>query len=93
MVGATYPDELRALRSATPAAPLLVPGYGSQGGTAADVAGAFDADGTGALVNSSRAVNVAFAADPYAAEFGPDRWQAASAAAARAMIEDLRAAA
>ena len=91
VVGATYPAELGALRTALPHAPLLVPGYGSQGGTAADVAGAFDAAGAGALVNSSRAVNFAFAREPYATEFGPDRWQAASAAAARAMVEDLRA--
>ena len=92
VVGATYPDELAALRSAMPHAPLLVPGYGSQGGTAADVAGAFDGNGGGALVNSSRAVNFAFGREPYASEFGPARWQAASAAAARAMVEDLRAA-
>ena len=92
VVGATYPAELSELRAAMPSAPLLVPGYGSQGGTAADVAGAFDADGLGGLVNSSRAINFAFSAEPYAAEFGPARWQAASAAAARAMVEDLRSA-
>ena len=92
VVGATYPAELAALRSAMPHAPLLVPGYGSQGGTAADVAGAFNASGAGALVNSSRAVNFAFGREPYASEFGPARWRAASAAAARAMVEDLRAA-
>ena len=91
VVGATYPQELAALRAAMPSAPLLVPGYGSQGGTAADVAGAFDAAGSGALVNSSRAVNFAFARERYAAEFGPDRWQQASTAAARAMVDDLRA--
>ena len=90
VVGATYPAELVALRAAMPAAPLLVPGYGSQGGTAANVAGAFDSEGLGAVVNSSRAINFAFAAEPYAAEFGPARWQRASAAAARVMIEDLR---
>ncbi|QDT17588.1 orotidine-5'-phosphate decarboxylase [Alienimonas californiensis] len=92
VVGATYPAELAELRAAMPSAPLLVPGYGSQGGTAADVAGAFDGAGLGALVNSSRAVNFAFAAEPYAAEFGPTRWQQASAAAARAMVDDLKAA-
>ena len=53
VVGATYPRELRELRTAMPHAPLLVPGFGSQGGTAADVAGAFDEDGLGALVNNS----------------------------------------
>ena len=91
VVGATYPAELAALRAAMPHAPLLVPGYGSQGGTAADVAGAFDPGGLGALVNSSRAVNFAFGREPYAGEFGPDRWAEASAAAARDMVRDLRA--
>ncbi|MEM9702918.1 MAG: orotidine-5'-phosphate decarboxylase, partial [Planctomycetota bacterium] len=96
VVGATYPAELTALRNRMPCVPLLVPGYGSQGGSAADVAGAFDdecgpRDRMGALINSSRAVNFAFSKEPYAAEFGPSRWQQASAAAARAMIEDLRA--
>ena len=35
---------------------FLVPGYGAQGGTAADVRGMFDADGSGAIVNSSRGI-------------------------------------
>ena len=39
---------------------FLVPGYGAQGGTAADVAGAFDEKGLGAIVNSSRAVLTAW---------------------------------
>ena len=37
-----------------------MPGYGHQGGTAADLAGAFDAQGLGAIVNSARAINYAF---------------------------------
>ena len=89
VVGATYPAELAALRSAMPHAPLLVPGYGSQGGTAAGVRSALDADGRGALVNSSRGINFAFRRDPWAAEFGPDGWPAAAAAATRTMIADL----
>ena len=35
---------------------FLVPGYGAQGGTAADVAGMFDKRGSGAIVNSSRGI-------------------------------------
>ena len=35
---------------------FLVPGYGAQGGTAQDVAGMFDANGRGAIVNSSRGI-------------------------------------
>src|SRR5690606_17409909 len=78
VVGATYPDELRSLRAAMPHTPLLVPGYGSQGGTAADVAAAFDAQGLGALVNSSRAINFAFRNRAYEEVFGPERWEDAA---------------
>ena len=53
VVGATYPAELAGLREALPGVPFLVPGYGTQGGTAADIAPAFDGQGLGALVNSS----------------------------------------
>lgn len=56
VVGATYPAQLKELRSALPHTYFLVPGYGAQGGGAADVAGAFDKDGRGAIVNSSRAI-------------------------------------
>jgi orotidine-5'-phosphate decarboxylase len=56
VVGATYPAELALLRRAAPEVPFLVPGFGAQGGSAADVAAAFRPDGTGAVVNSSRAV-------------------------------------
>lgn len=54
VVGATYPAELTAARARLPQALLLVPGYGTQGGRGADVAGAFDAQGLGAVVNASR---------------------------------------
>lgn len=56
VVGATNPAELRELREAIPDVWFLVPGYGAQGGTAADVKGAYRSDGTGAIVNSSRGV-------------------------------------
>jgi orotidine-5'-phosphate decarboxylase len=56
VVGATNPAELAGLRRLLPGVPLLVPGYGAQGASAADTAGAFAADGLGAVVNSSRAI-------------------------------------
>lgn len=89
VVGATWPQELAELRAAMPHAPLLVPGYGSQGGTAADVAAAFTPDGLGALVNSSRGINFAFRQEPYRSEYGPDRWEEAVEAATRDMIAAL----
>lgn len=91
VVGATYPQELAELRQAMPHAPLLIPGYGSQGGAAADVAAGFTPEGLGALVNNSRGINFAWRSEPYASEFGPARWEEAVEAATRAMIADLAA--
>ena len=56
VVGATYPAQLAELRAALPHTFFLVPGSGAQGGGAADVAGAFDENGRGAVINSSRAI-------------------------------------
>lgn len=60
VVGATYPTELLAIRRAHPSLWILVPGYGAQGGTAADVAPALDAHGSGLLVSSSRGILAAY---------------------------------
>ena len=89
VVGATYPQELAELRAAMPHVPLLVPGYGSQGGAAADVGAAFTASGLGGLVNNSRGINFAYRAAPYAEQFGAKQWEAAAEAATRRMIADL----
>ena len=56
VVGATYPEELKYLRTLMPHCPFLIPGFGAQGGTAEDVKHGFLADGTGAIVNSSRGI-------------------------------------
>jgi orotidine-5'-phosphate decarboxylase len=63
VVGATHPKELAELRAAMPDVWLLVPGYGAQGGTAADVKAAYRPDGLGAIVNSSRGVTFPFHPD------------------------------
>jgi orotidine-5'-phosphate decarboxylase len=63
VVGATYPAELTVLRQAMPEVVFLVPGYGVQGGSAADAAGAFRPDGLGAIVNSSRGILFPFSPD------------------------------
>ena len=60
VVGATYPQELAALRRMLPHTPFLIPGFGAQGGTAADVAGGFDSQGLGAVVNASRSILYAY---------------------------------
>lgn len=56
VVGATFPEEAKRLRELMPETIFLVPGYGAQGATAKDVKHCFKADGTGALVNSSRGI-------------------------------------
>jgi orotidine-5'-phosphate decarboxylase len=87
VVGATAPQELERLRRLMPQAWLLVPGVGAQGATAADVAAAFDREGLGALVNSSRGILYAFR-DPAAED-----WHAAVRDAARQLRDQLRDAA
>ena len=59
VVGATFPHEAVELRKIMPRAIFLVPGYGSQGGTAHDVAPCFNADGHGAVVSASRSITYA----------------------------------
>lgn len=82
VVGATYPEQLAALRGLIRESILLVPGYGAQGGTADDVAAAFDRDGLGAVVNSSRGILYAYR------ETGLD-YKTAAAEAARRMRDEI----
>ena len=91
VVGATYPEQLSELRSRMPHSWFLVPGFGAQGGSAADVAGAFDERGLGALVNNSRGIIFAHSLPAYR-HFGEQRWQQAVEAATRDMIAELSAA-
>jgi orotidine-5'-phosphate decarboxylase len=60
VVGATHPAELARLRGLLPDVLFLIPGYGAQGGSAADTASGFRPDGTGAIVNSSRGITACF---------------------------------
>ena len=60
VVGATYPEEQKIIRQIIPHSYFLVPGYGAQGATAKDIANAFNDDGLGAIVNSSRGIMCAW---------------------------------
>lgn len=91
VVGATYPEHTVELRAEMPNTWFLVPGYGSQGAGARDVAGAFDPHGLGAIVNNSRGIIFAHARREYADKFGAHRWQDAVEAATCEMIAELRA--
>ncbi len=89
VVGATYPEQLAALRERMPHTWFLVPGFGAQGATADDVAAAFDSYGLGAIVNSSRGIIFAHRRSPYAERYGDERWQEAVSAALDEMISQL----
>ncbi|WP_250160292.1 orotidine-5'-phosphate decarboxylase [Clostridiisalibacter paucivorans] len=65
VVGATYPKEMEKLRKIMSKSYFLVPGYGAQGGTGEDVVGAFNKDGLGAVVNSSRGIITAHKKEKY----------------------------
>jgi orotidine-5'-phosphate decarboxylase len=56
VVGATYPAQAARLRAIMDTSLFLVPGFGAQGGSAADILPCFHANGLGAIVNSSRGV-------------------------------------
>ena len=67
VLGATYPADLARVRSLVGDMPLLVPGIGVQGGdVAASVTAGQTADGTGMVVNSSRAILYASDGPDYA---------------------------
>ena len=84
VVGATAPDELRAVRAVVGDMPLLVPGVGAQGGDlAAAVRAGRTPDGTGLLINSSRAI---LYADP------GSEWASAAGRVAASTRDAIRAA-
>ena len=88
VVGATKPDDLQLLRERYPQMLLLVPGYGAQGGPAADCARGFRSDGIGTLVTSSRAIIYAYDRPEYVEMFSGD-WEAAIQRAAADMQKEL----
>ena len=81
VVGATYPEELKYLRTIMPHIPFLIPGYGAQGGTAQNVKYGFIPDGSGAIVNASRSII-------YASN-GKD-WKEAATLATEKMAEEIK---
>jgi orotidine-5'-phosphate decarboxylase len=57
VVGATYPEELKRIRSICPEMPLLIPGIGAQGGDLASAVGyGVDARAEKAIINVSRQI-------------------------------------
>lgn len=88
VVGATYPKMAEVLRAVMPKSYILVPGYGAQGGTGADLKPFFNEDGLGAIVNSSRGIIAAYKKDNYA-KFGSECYADASRQAVLDMKKDI----
>jgi orotidine-5'-phosphate decarboxylase len=89
VVGATYPEQSKKLRVIMPKTFFLVPGYGAQGATAEDLAGCFNSDGLGAIVNSSRGIIAAYTKEEYKTNFKPEEFGKASREAVINMRDDL----
>jgi orotidine-5'-phosphate decarboxylase len=72
VVGGTAPEVTTALRQKYDKVWFLVPGYGSQGASAADCVRFCKPDGTGALINASRSIIYAYEKPKYKDQFGDD---------------------
>ncbi|OGO78371.1 MAG: orotidine 5'-phosphate decarboxylase [Clostridiales bacterium GWB2_37_7] len=89
VVGATYREEAAKLRNIMQNTYFLVPGYGAQGGTAADVVDCFNEDGLGAIVNSSRGIIAAYKFKEYSGKYSEKDFAEAARAAAIMMRDDI----
>ncbi len=88
VVGATYPSQMEQIRRTLPKVFLLIPGYGAQGGTAADIAHGVNPDGFGAIVNSSRGIDYAY--QKSGGKYNPHQYAAAACEAVETMNTDIR---
>lgn len=91
VVGATYPEQGKLLRKVMPKAFILVPGYGAQGGRGKDLVHFFNADGLGAIINSSRGIIAAYRQEAYE-RYGPENFAEASRQAVLDMVSDINGA-
>lgn len=92
VVAGTAPQEAAHLRALLPETFFLVPGYGAQGASPADVKAAFAPGGRGAIVNSSRGLIFAYRRDPYRKLCRGEEFEPAVAEAVRQMRDELKAA-
>ena len=89
VAGATHPKELKMIREMMPYAYILVPGYGAQGGTAKDIAGAFSKDGLGAIINASRSLMCAYKSDKWSSKYNEETFAEACRAEAIRMRDEI----
>lgn len=74
VIGGTSPQETESIRKKYPKCWILVPGFGSQGASAADCLRFRNPDGLGVLINSSRAIIRAHENPKYIEQFG-NNWE------------------
>jgi orotidine-5'-phosphate decarboxylase len=74
VIGGTSGEQTGALREKYGKILFLVPGFGSQGATAADCVRFCKPDGSGALINASRSIIYAYENEKYSKQFG-DNWE------------------
>jgi orotidine-5'-phosphate decarboxylase len=72
VVGGTAPNVTASLRTKYDKIWFLVPGYGSQGASAADCIRFCKPDGTGAFINASRSIIYAYEKPMYKEQYGDD---------------------
>ncbi len=82
-------ERARLLRDVMPNSIFLVPGFGAQGRSVAQVAACFRPDGTGAVVNSSRGVIYAYESEEYVEQLA-NGWEACVDRACRDFVAALR---
>lgn len=90
VVGATYPEQAVVLRKIMKKSYILVPGYGAQGGSAADAARSFNSDGLGAIVNASRSIMCAYQSQRWSEKYSGMEYAEAARAEAIRMRDELR---
>ena len=89
VVGATYPEQLKQLRTLMPHSYFLIPGYGAQGGKAEDIALGFDKNGLGGIVNASRSLMCAYKKDEWKEKFNEEQFAEATRQEALRMRDEL----
>lgn len=90
VIGATQKGQLARARILLPSSWILIPGVGAQGGALEDVVAAFDDEGSGALVNLSRAILFPWLAD--GRPRGDSNWRQMIRAASESWRDRLRSA-
>ena len=88
VVGATYPEQLKELRTKMPNTYFLIPGYGAQGGKAEDIALGFK-DSIGGIVNASRSLMCAYKKEEYKEKYSEEEYGLATREKAIKMRDEL----